>query len=53
MGIDPQVVSDPDDPEANQSPQLEISEGLDELLRALSPGYSALYSDKLLSKLHF
>jgi hypothetical protein len=47
------IVSDPDAPEANQSPQMEISEGLDELLRALSPGYSTLYSEKLLSKLRY
>ncbi|KIM28842.1 hypothetical protein M408DRAFT_134088 [Serendipita vermifera MAFF 305830] len=48
-----EITCDPDAKDASQSPQMEISEGLDELLRALSPGYSTLYSERLISKLRF
>ncbi|CAG8603572.1 14852_t:CDS:2 [Acaulospora colombiana] len=47
-----EIVADPDSQET-QSPQMEISESLEELLRALSPAYDTKYSERLMQKLMF
>ncbi|PVF98334.1 hypothetical protein CPB86DRAFT_814877 [Serendipita vermifera] len=47
-----EIVADPDSQET-QSPQMEISESLEELLRALSPAYDTKYTERLMQKLMF
>ncbi|CCA70204.1 hypothetical protein PIIN_04143 [Serendipita indica DSM 11827] len=46
-----EIIADPSTQES-QSPQMEISESLDELLRALSPAFNQAYTEKLMTRLN-
>ncbi|KAG8762776.1 hypothetical protein FRC20_008428 [Serendipita sp. 405] len=46
-----EIIADPANQES-QSPQMEISETLDELLRAVSPAFNSRYSERLMTRLN-